>query len=191
MARKPETPPKRTFRVRKQYNADHGTVTFDCVTGSVAKGDVEVVSEAIVVDLSALPSAMRSQAMAHGIAQKLGDATAKDAETIAAGYSPEDAIADMQAMYDRVQDGDWTTKRESSGGATGGMLLEAIVKLKVAAGETVDNDARQAIRAKLRDKDVRAGALANEEIAAEYERVRAERQAGKTANVSAASLADF
>ena len=166
-------------------------MTFDCVTGSVAKGDVEVVSEAIVVDLSALPSAMRSQAMAHGIAQKLGDATAKDAETIAAGYSPEDAIADMQAMYDRVQDGDWTTKRESSGGATGGMLLEAIVKLKVAAGETVDNDARQAIRAKLRDKDVRAGALANEEIAAEYERVRAERQAGKTANVSAASLADF
>lgn len=134
----------------------------------------------IVLNAKQLSDEIILRASAHGLIQKVSDASAlgKDA-------TPADKHAAMLAVVERLQSGEWSKRSGEGSGAVGGIIFRALRNIKPEIDE-----------AKLRtwyDAKTRSEQLAlrtNPDIAAEIERIKAER--GANANVDAdALLADL
>lgn len=92
-------------------------VTFQFITG-----------ETLIVPLQELDPRIAAMAMAHGISQKIGDATAisRNTET-GLSASAADKFAAAHEVYERLMAGEWNAVREGGGNA-GGMLARALFR---------------------------------------------------------------
>jgi hypothetical protein len=83
----------------------------------------------ITVDADALTDALRTQAMMHGLKQKLVDAAAisRNPET-GRSASGEDKYNAVREVAERLLTGEWNKAREG-GGNTGGQLFRALCQL--------------------------------------------------------------
>lgn len=77
-----------------------------------------------------VPEQFIAQAAAHGISQKLGDATA-------GVKSLDDAVEAVQAVIRQIQEGNWNAKREAGGFAGTSILVRALMEYKNLDRETV------------------------------------------------------
>lgn len=138
--------------------------------------------ETITVHGDALNRDIQQYAMMHGLKQKLVDAAAisRNPET-GRSASVEDKYQAVKTMHDRLLAGQWNAVREG-GGATGGLLLQALVRM-YAGRKTADE-----LKAFLADKsDAEKTALRkNPRVAAIIEEIRAEQ--GKAANIDTDEL---
>ncbi len=109
----------------------------------------------------------------HGAAAKIGDGAAKDKDE-----PVESKAQGAQTVFDRLMAGEWTGAREGAGPPTG-LLAEAILNVKVAAGL---EDTIEAITARLRsdekvegDLNYRQLSLTKKKVVAEQEKLKVER----------------
>lgn len=138
--------------------------------------------EQLILDAANVAQELQLQAMMHGFKQKLVDAAAisRNPETGRAA-TVEDKYQAVKTVFDRLLAGQWNATREG-GGATGGLLLQALVRM-YAGRKTPDE-----LKAFLADKtDAEKTALRkNPRVAAIIEEIRAE--TGKTANIDTDEL---
>ena len=131
----------------------------------------------LVITTNSLKNGLLYMAAIHGLKQKLVDAAAisRNPETGRAA-TVEDKFQAVEAVYDRLLAGAWNATREG-GGATGGLLLQALVRM-YAGRKTPDE-----LKAFLADKtDAEKTALRkNPRVAQIIEDIRAE--TGKAANI--------
>lgn len=85
---------------------------------------------AVVVDAAQLTDEIRTQAMMHGLKQKLVDAAAisRDPETGRTADINTKAQA-IKEVADRLYAGEWNKTRTGEGVATGGLLLRALLRM--------------------------------------------------------------
>ena len=154
------------------------TIDGDTLTLTFANG------ETLTMRGDALNSDVQQYAMMHGLKQKLVDAAAisRNPETGRAA-SVEDKFQAVKTVYDRLLAGQWNAPREG-GGATGGLLLQALCRM-YAGRKTADE-----LKAFLAEKtDAEKTALRkNPRVAAIIEDIRAEQ--GKAANIDTDELLD-
>lgn len=138
--------------------------------------------ETLIMRGNALNSDVQQYAMMHGLKQKLVDAAAisRNPETGRAA-SIEDKFQAVKTVFDRLLAGQWNATREG-GGATGGLLLQALCRM-YAGRKTADE-----LKAFLADKtDAEKTALRkNPRVAQIIEDIRAEQ--GKAANIDTDEL---
>ena len=138
--------------------------------------------ESLGLTAAQLPNNILEHAVWHGLKQKLVDAAAisRNLETGRAA-SVEDKYQAVKTVYDRLLAGQWNAVREG-GGATGGLLLQALVRM-YAGRKTADE-----LKAFLADKsDAEKTALRkNPRVAQIIEDIRAEQ--GKAANIDTDEL---
>lgn len=138
--------------------------------------------ETLTMRGDALTSDVQQYAMMHGLKQKLVDAAAisRNPETGRAA-TVEDKYQVVKTVFDRLLAGQWNATREG-GGATGGLLLQALCRM-YAGRKTPDE-----LRAFLADKtDAEKTALRkNPRVAAIIEEIRAEQ--GKATNIDTDEL---
>ena len=136
----------------------------------------------LAITASQLTNNIMEYAIFHGLKQKLVDAAAisRNPET-GRPASPDDKFQAVKAVYDRLLAGQWNAVREG-GGATGGLLLQALCRM-YAGRKTVDE-----LKAFLADKtDAEKTALRkNPRVAQIIEEIRAER--GKAADIDTDEL---
>lgn len=96
---------------KKSIDTDAQTVTFDFSDGTQT-----------VVAVADLPEDIKVQLMLHGASQKLGD-------SYSGSESIEQAKAAFAAVLKQLQDGEWTVRGTSSGGARVTVLAEAIQRV--------------------------------------------------------------
>lgn len=152
------------------------TITDNQLTLSFANG------ETLMIRGDALHTDVQQYALMHGLKQKLVDAAAisRNPETGRAA-TVEDKFQAVKTVYDRLLTGSWNAIREG-GTATGGLLLQALVRM-YAGRKTADE-----LKAFLADKsDAEKTALRkNPRVAQIIEDIRAEQ--GKTANIDTDEL---
>lgn len=133
--------------------------------------------ETLTLRADALNTDIQAQAIMHGLKQKLVDAAAisRNPETGRAA-SVEDKFQAVKTVYDRLLAGSWNAVREG-GGATGGLLLQALCRM-YAGRKTAEE-----LKAFLADKsDAEKTALRkNPRVAQIIEDIRAE--TGKAASI--------
>lgn len=138
--------------------------------------------ETLTLRAEALNTDIQQQAMLHGLKQKLVDAAAisRNPETGRAA-SVEDKFQAVKVVYERLLAGAWNATREG-GGITGGLLLQALVRM-YAGRKTPDE-----LKAFLADKtDAEKTALRkNPRVAQIIEDIRAE--TGKAASIDTDEL---
>lgn len=138
--------------------------------------------ETLTIRGDALTSDVQQYALMHGLKQKLVDAAAisRNTET-GRPATVEDKYQAVKTVYDRLLAGAWNATREG-GGATGGLLLQALVRM-YAGRKTPDE-----LRAFLADKtDAEKTALRkNPRVAQIIEEIRAE--TGKAASIDTDGL---
>lgn len=136
----------------------------------------------LVMDASQLSSDIAHAATMHGLKQKLVDAAAisRNPDTGRAA-SIDDKYHAVRTVFDRLLAGQWNAIREG-GGATGGLLLQALVRM-YAGKKTAEQ-----LRAYLADKsDAEKAALRkNPKVAAIIDEIRAE--SGKSAGIDTDEL---
>ena len=136
----------------------------------------------LAITASQLTNNVMEYAIFHGLKQKLVDAAAisRNPETGRAA-SVEDKYQAVKTVYDRLLAGQWNAAREG-GGATGGLLLQALCRMYTGR-KTADE-----LKAFLADKsDAEKTALRkNPRIASIIEEIRAE--TGKAANIDTDGL---
>ena len=165
-----------TTNETKRISAIEATVAGEVLTLTFANG------EKLQIEAWNLQQSIINAAIMHGLKQKLVDAAAisRNPETGRAA-SVEDKYQAVKTVYDRLLAGQWNATREG-GGATGGLLLQALVRM-YAGRKTADE-----LKAFLADKsDAEKTALRkNPRVAAIIEDIRAEQ--GKTANIDTDEL---
>ena len=138
--------------------------------------------EKLSITASQLQQSIMEYAIFHGLKQKLVDAAAisRNPETGRAA-SVEDKYQAVKTVYDRLLSGQWNAVREG-GGATGGLLLQALCRMY--AGRKTSDE----LKAFLADKsDAEKTALRkNPRVAQIIEDIRAEQ--GKAANIDTDEL---
>lgn len=136
----------------------------------------------LVITAGQLSNHVIEYAVFHGLKQKLVDAAAisRNPETGRAA-TVEDKYQAVKTVFDRLLVGQWNATREG-GGATGGLLLQALVRM-YAGRKTPDE-----LKAFLVDKtDAEKTALRkNPRVAAIIEEIRAE--TGKAASIDTDEL---
>ena len=136
----------------------------------------------LAITAGQLSNHVAEYAIFHGLKQKLVDAAAisRNPETGRAA-TVEDKYQAVKTVFDRLLAGQWNATREG-GGATGGLLLQALVRM-YAGRKTPDE-----LKAFLGDKsDAEKTALRkNPRVAAIIEEIRAE--TGKAANIDTDEL---
>ena len=136
----------------------------------------------LAITASQLTNNVMEYAIFHGLKQKLVDAAAisRNPETGRAA-SVEDKYQAVKTVYDRLLAGQWNATREG-GGATGGLLLQALCRM-YAGRKTADE-----LKAFLADKtDAEKTALRkNPRVAQIIDDIRAEQ--GKAASIDTDEL---
>ena len=109
---------------------------------------------------------IQARLMAHGTSQKLGDSFAGVKGDIDKG------IENAQTVVERLQSGEWVRARESAGPRPS-MVVDAVIAALIDDGQTVDDERRASITAKVRTSEGRETAMRNPAIKAQYETLRA------------------
>ena len=135
----------------------------------------------LTVTLDAIPADNRLRAMSHGANQKITD-------SFAGANDPADAFDCAQSMYEQLCMGTWVVTREGIGPAPS-LILAAIEAHVVAKGETVDDARRAKWRTMVADKAGRDKALANAQVKAHFERIKAERADARAKEAEKAAAA--
>lgn len=129
-----------------------------------------------------IPESLLLKFAAHGAEQKLGDETAGESDV-------DDMVLAVDALIDRLNKGDWSTKRE--GGMSGtSVLLKALVEIKMVKDPSLTlEDATQRIKDFLSQRSqAEKVALRNSDaVKPIVERIEAEKLA-KSAKVDTGSL---
>jgi len=112
-----------------------------------------------------------------GISEKYGNSYAKS------DGSADVAEEKFLAMQEQLTGGVWVT--ESEAGDRPSMVCDAICAALETNGEKVDDARRASIREKIKDKDVLAGAKKDASVAAELERIKAERAVARAKEAKA------
>ncbi len=152
--------------------------------------DGKTVENVIAIRLSDFTPEMNLLANWHGFSQKIGDTYANAAK------KNLDPLEEATSLYERLVGGDWVKERESMGPRPS-LVVDAVVRSLINAGQEVNEDRKTAIVAKLGTKDERDAALANPTIKAAYEAIKAERAQAKAqaaatkAQGDETSLGDF
>lgn len=159
------------------------TIATD-VKGSVITltfSDGSVVS----VDADKLSYDIRTQALMHGLKQKLVDGAAMSKNEDGSPATVEDKFEAVAGIAERLLAGQWNKTRESGEGATGGLLFRALCEYKPEAS-------REQIKAFLagKSKEEQAALRAVPGIAAIIDRIRAKQAAASEIDASAL-LADL
>lgn len=83
------------------------------------------------VSIEQLADDIRTQAMMHGLKQKIGDAAAisRNPET-GRSATTDDKFDAMSEVLNRLLSGQWNKTREGGEGAAGGLLFKALCKVK-------------------------------------------------------------
>lgn len=92
-----------------------------------------ITGEELSVDITKLSTEIRTQAMLHGLKQKLVDAAAiaRNTDTGMAA-TPSDKYEAVRAVYDRITKAEgatWNAVREGEAKAQGGMFVRALMEL--------------------------------------------------------------
>lgn len=160
----------------KRNTAISAVIDGQALTLSFANG------ETLTLRADWLNTDIQQQAMLHGLKQKLVDAAAisRNPETGRAA-SVEDKFQAVKTVYDRLLAGQWNATREG-GGATGGLLLQALCRM-YAGRKTAEE-----LKAFLADKsDAEKTALRkNPRVAQIIDDIRAEQ--GKAASIDTDEL---
>lgn len=142
------------------------------------------------VALDKFPANIQKCLAWHGLSQKLGDSFA------AVKGNVTDALENFDALVEVLMSGTFVEKGEGVGPAPT-LIFEAIMRAHKAAG-TAPKNGEEAIKAMLKDKAIREGALKDPKIAAAYAAIRAERAqaqakeaAAKAKGSDGAALAQF
>ena len=166
------------------FNETKRTPVISCEieeTGMIIKC---VNGELLTLDGANLSSAIRQQALMHGLKQKLIDAAAisRDPET-GKSATPDDKWAAVMAVYNRLLRGEWNAARGEGTGAGNGLLFRALVRMYPA--KTADQ-----LRAYLdgKTKAEQAALRANPKVAAIIEEIKAE--SAKSADVDTDAMLD-
>ena len=155
----------KTPAIEATISDDKGTLTLTFANG-----------ERLALHVSQLSAEVGAQALMHGLKQKLVDAAAisRNPDT-GRSATADDKYAAVKEVYDRLLAGEWNKRREGGSGATGGLLLQALLRLY--AGRKTEND----LRAWLADKtDAEQAKLrADSRVAPIIAEIKAERDARK------------
>jgi len=151
---------------------------------------------AINITVANLSDELRARALAHGLVQKISDAAAIKRDDLT-GDPLADAktkFAAMEAVANRLIDGEWAARNGDGTGPVSGIIYLAFEQWALAKATSAKKPLLPAaIRAAYAGKD-RAGQLALRnvpEIAAIIEEIKVKRGAGKTVGSGDALLADL
>jgi hypothetical protein len=97
------------------------TSTGDAITLTFANGKTLSLEE------HSISPDIKRYAMLHGLKQKLVDAAAMSCGPDGKPATVDDKYNAVREVYDRLLSGDWNKERE--GGATGGLLLRALMEM--------------------------------------------------------------
>jgi len=164
----------------KDYQESDGTfgIKFpdgQSIAGSVADLGGKTTEGGYVVPFGSIAM----MALLHGINQKIGDAAS------GAKGDADAAYESCLTVFEQVKGGEWNKKREGGEGTRPSLVVEAVIRAKTAAGLPVD---AAAIAAKYSGKDGeenRKNALANPQVKAAYEALRAEAAQKRAAEAAA------
>ena len=123
----------------------------------------------LAVSRDQFPDNVVAAAMGHGLSQKIGDAYS-GATTI------DEAQEKAEALVEQLQQGIWVTERESSGPRIG-PLVEAIARVLEANGRPANREHLKGLYHG--DKEKQKAAKANPEVAAMYDKIKAEEAAAR------------
>lgn len=122
-------------KLSKDYNAETGEFWFEFEDGTKIEGNLSDFSESIVKRLAL-----------HGIMQKGGDSTASK-ETL------KEFVEAVTAVVTQLKAGEWSQKREGTGGPRIGLLVEALARCAgrtteecLAVVEALSDDDKKALR---------------------------------------------
>ncbi len=160
------TDAKRARVCTKRYLDADNTANAHATPDAVAMQFAFVGGETLRVEMSNFPPNIVDCLAWHGMGQVLGDAYA--------GKSGDDAIEAFQTKLERLTSGDWVKPREGLGPQPS-LVIEAVCAALQNAGADVDDERRESIAGKLKTPEARKRALATPAIAAEYERLKADR----------------
>lgn len=153
----------------KDYNEADGTFGIKFPDGQTIQGattdfGAKSADGGVLVPFGSIAM----MALLHGINQKIGDAAS------GAKGDADAAYESCLTVFEQVKGGEWNKKREAGEGTRPSLVVEAVVRAKTAAGLPID---QAAITAKYSGKDGeenRKTALANPQVKAAYEALRAE-----------------
>lgn len=143
----PETETKRTRKCKIETDFDAMRLTFAWPDQGVDR----------VVELSMIPQALHPQLALHGVKQKLSD--------VQAGKDPVESIGLFDKLLDALKSGDFGTRIGRSGEDSVDLLVSAIFRAKLEAGQSADADAIRA-RVESADRSTRAKMRAIPAVAA-------------------------
>ncbi len=159
--------------VSKKIHIDSGgNESRSAVAGETEFRMLFASGDMIVVNRGDLPETVWDAAGWHGLAQKLGDSYAGQKE------SGDDPYENASAMLEQLVAGNWVTESKATGPRIG-LLVEAVVAAKIKAGKEVGPQEEADIAERMKDKEHAKRAKANPAVAAEYERLVAERAAAR------------
>ena len=161
---------------KKTQTAVSAAITGTVLTFTFGNGD------GLTIDAAQLSEQIRTDAMMHGLKQKLGDGAAipRNTETGRAATIEEKAAA-IKAIAARIMAGEWNAVARGTGEGSGGLLFRALMRMYPEKGEV-------RVRAWLDGKtDAQKTAMRNDpKVATVIAAIRAE--SGKAANIDTASL---
>lgn len=112
----------------------------------------------------------------HGLAQKIGDEYANSEGNV------DNAVDWAQAMYERLQSGEWSEARQGGGGVMPSLVVEAVERTLEERGVVVDEATKVKLTAKYSGKDskpARDKALTDDMVNKHYEAIKSERAAAR------------
>lgn len=166
---------------KRVYVSKDGTETRSATAQTVSMRFEFSNGKTLTIEDKDIHKDVRNAAFWHGVNQKTGDGFA------GAKGDADEAYESAKSIVERLGEGTWVQTREAAGPSTG-MLVEAIVRAKIAGGEPEANftDERKAEIAKKlkgetpeKTREARAGALANPQIKAAFDALKAEKAAAK------------
>ncbi len=155
--------------------AIEATITGEMLTLDFANG------ERLTIGTHQLTPEIATQAMMHGLKQKLVDAAAisRNPDT-GRSATIEDKYAAVREVFDRLIAGEWNKRREGSGASGGGLLLSALIRLY--SGRKTEQQLREYVSG-LTEKE-QATLRASERVAPIIAAIKAERDARIAAGAS-------
>lgn len=139
----------------------------------------------LVLDANRLSPEIQHAAMMHGLKQKLVDAAAisRNPDTGRSATSADKESA-VREVYERLQAGQWNKTREGGAGATGGLLVAALIRIY--EGRKTDAEIRAYVEG-LSEKE-QAAIRATARVAPVIAAIKAERDAKKADKIDGDAL---
>lgn len=166
----------------KDYDENTGISTIKFPDGQVIVTDVKKLGALTTDGGVVVPfGSIAMMALLHGVNQKIGDSAS------GAKGDADAAYESCMTTFEQITSGEWNKKREGGEGTRPSLVVEAVIRAKEAAGLPVDRDA---ILAKYSGKDgeeARKTALANPQVKAAYEALRAEAATERAKKAAAAA----